>query len=83
MFKAKKFLKTAAAHLGGDNIKIKILEGEITDAIITYSKECRADLIVMGSHRHRGIERLIVTDEAVHMVKHSTIPLLIIPTSDK
>lgn len=80
---ASSFLSNTALHLGDENIKTKVLEGETTEAILDYSKECEVDLIVIGSHRHKGLEKLIVTDEAVHMVKHSTIPLLIIPTSDK
>ena len=80
---AASLLTSTALHLGDENIKTKLLEGETTEAILTYSKECETDLIVMGSHRHKGLEKLIVADEAVHMVKHSTIPLFIIPTIDK
>lgn len=82
-YEAVSFLFNTALHLGDENIKKKVLEGETTKAILSYSIECEASLIVMGSHRHKGIERFIVTDEAVHMVKHSTIPLLIIPSLHK
>lgn len=81
--RANEFLQNTVKHLGDDTIKTKLLEGEVTDAIVNYSQECGADLIVMGSHRHKGLDSLIETDEAVHMVKHSTVPLFIIPTSAK
>ena len=80
---ATEYLQKAVLHLGDDNIKTKLLEGEVTDAILEYNKEYGADLIVMGSHRHKGLESLFVTDEAVHMVKHATTALLIIPTVAK
>jgi nucleotide-binding universal stress UspA family protein len=80
---AKKFLVAAAKHLGDGNIKVKVLDGDTDDAILEYSKSHKADLIVMGSHRHKGIERLFVTDLATQMVKNSKLPLYIIPTSEK
>lgn len=81
--KADEFLQKAVLHFGDDTIKTKLLEGEVTDAILEYNKEYGADLIVMGSHRHTGLESLFVTDEAVQMVKHATTALLIIPTAAK
>jgi nucleotide-binding universal stress UspA family protein len=76
---AWKFLAAAVKHLGDENIKTKVLDGEIEDAILNYSKTCNADLIVMGSHSHKGLERLFVTDLAAHILRHSKIPLFIIP----
>jgi nucleotide-binding universal stress UspA family protein len=80
---AWKFLTAAVRHLGDENIKIKVLEGDTEDAILEYSKSHKADLIVIGSHSHKGIERLFVADLAGHMVRHSKVPLYIIPTSEK
>jgi nucleotide-binding universal stress UspA family protein len=79
---AANFLAAIAQHLGGHAIKTKILEGEITEAILEYSKSCNANFIVMGTHRHKGIDRLLIPDVAAHILKHSRIPLLTIPTGD-
>jgi len=77
------FLSAIVNQLGNNRIKIKILEGSnTTDAILDFVKDWNADLLVMGSHRHKGIERLLVTDLAVHILKHSKIPLLTIPTDE-
>jgi nucleotide-binding universal stress UspA family protein len=80
---AENFLTITAEHLSSKNIKIKVLEGDTEDAILKYAAECKTDLIVMGSHNHKGLERLFVTDMAAHVLKHSKIPLFIIPTADK
>jgi nucleotide-binding universal stress UspA family protein len=80
---AEDFLAATVKHLGDNSIQTKVLEGETTDEILTYSKEWNADLIVIGSHRHKGLERLLVTDVAVYLLKHSKIPLFTIPTEDK
>jgi len=77
---AWKFLTAAVKHLGDDKIKPKILTGETADAILEYSQSRKVDLIVMGSHNHKGLERLFVIDVATYIQKHSKIPLLTIPT---
>jgi nucleotide-binding universal stress UspA family protein len=80
---ANGFLAATVKHLGDDRIKTKAISGNNTeDAILKYCKSRKIDLIVMGSHKHKGLERLFVPDTAVHMVKHSTIPLFIIPTKE-
>ena len=80
---ACEFLEAAAKHLGNEDIKQKVLEDDTEDAILEYGKKHKVDLIVMGSHHHKGIERLFVTDLAAHVVRHSKVPLYIIPTSEK
>ncbi|HPH84001.1 MAG TPA: universal stress protein [Ferruginibacter sp.] len=80
---AELFLAASVKHLGDSQIKTVVLEGDTIDSIITYSQEWPADLIVMGSHSHRGLERLFVSDVATHVLKQSKIPLLIIPVEDK
>ena len=77
---AEEFLKAAVNHLGDDKIETAILDGETADAIIEHAEKWEADLIVMGSHTHKGLERLFVADVAAHVLKHSKIPLLTVPT---
>lgn len=79
---AETFLAAAVKHLGDSNIATMVLQGETTNAIIQYSIEWKADLIVLGSHSHHGLDRLFSTHAANHLLKHSKIPLLAIPTDD-
>jgi nucleotide-binding universal stress UspA family protein len=80
---AENFLAAAVKHLGDPGITTMILQGKTADAIIQCSVEWNADLIVLGSHSHHGLERLFSTDVASYILKHSTIPILAIPTEDK
>jgi nucleotide-binding universal stress UspA family protein len=80
---AEKFLTASVNHLGNSNIKTAVIEGETTDSILQYALDWGADLIVMGSHTHTGLERLLVTDVAADILKRSKIPLLTIPTDEK
>ncbi len=47
------------------------------DGILKYAQEADCDLIVMASHGRRGLARLLLGSEAVNVLTHSTIPVLI------
>jgi nucleotide-binding universal stress UspA family protein len=55
--------------------------GSTADGIITCSKEFNADLIVIGTHSRHGIDRLLMGSVAEHVVRHSLIPVLVVPMS--
>jgi len=79
---AQNYLDATVLHLGDKSIQTVVLEGDADEAILAYSKKQKVDLIVMGSHRHKGIDSLLLPDVAVKVLKHSKIPLLTIPTND-
>jgi len=76
---AAKFLAAAVDHLKGENIQTAVLEGQPSDAILEYASSWKADLIVMGSQNHSGLEKLIMGDVTASVLKRSRIPMLIIP----
>ena len=80
---AGNYLKASAKHLGDENITTAVLEGNIADAILDYAKKESADLLVLGSHSHSGLFKLFIGDVAEKVLKHSTIPLLIIPNKEE
>ncbi len=80
---AGNFLSNMVQQLGDSNIQTAILDGDTTDAILQYSTEWNADILVLGSHTHHGLERLFSTDVAAYIVKHSKIPVLTVPTDVK
>ena len=53
--------------------------GPTADGIINCSKEFCADLIVLGTHNRTGFDRLIMGSVAEHVVRHSEIPVLVVP----
>lgn len=80
---AENFLAATVRHLDDNSITTMILQGEKHEAILQCSIEWKADLIILGSHSHHGLERLFSTDTASYILKHSKIPLLAIPTEEK
>ncbi|MDB5156351.1 MAG: hypothetical protein JWR50_1058 [Mucilaginibacter sp.] len=53
--------------------------GNTADGIINCSKEFGADLIVIGTHSRSGIDRLLMGSVAEHVVRHSEVPVLVVP----
>lgn len=47
------------------------------EAIIDTAKAKGCDLIVMASHGRRGIARVLIGSQAVNVLTHSTVPVLI------
>lgn len=51
--------------------------------IISYSEETKADYIVMGTHGRTGLAHMMLGSTAEYVVRHSTIPVLIVPQKNK
>ncbi|WP_288071318.1 universal stress protein [Hydrotalea sp.] len=77
---AGEFLSSAVKHLGDDKVKTFILEGNTADAILSYADEYNADIIVIGSHSHSGLDTLLLGNVPAKILKHTKKPLFIVPT---
>jgi nucleotide-binding universal stress UspA family protein len=49
------------------------------DGIISCAQQFNADLIVIGTHGRTGLDRLLMGSVAENVVRHSTIPVLVVP----
>ncbi|MDB5201512.1 MAG: universal stress protein [Ferruginibacter sp.] len=79
---AGNYLKATAKHLGDETIQTVILEGSVADTILSFAEKKEADLLVMGSHSHSGLYKLLIGDVAAKVLQHATIPMLIIPNKE-
>jgi nucleotide-binding universal stress UspA family protein len=52
--------------------------GNPYDEIVQAAKEIGADLIVIGSHGHAGLERLLVGSTAERVVQYAPCPVLVV-----
>jgi len=72
---------TAAAHKAGVDADTKMVEAvgaRISKFVINEIKEWPADLIVMGTHGLRGVERLVMGSDAETIVRTSPVPVLLV-----
>ncbi len=77
---ATEFLEQTKKHLNDDTIKTIIGEGDCAEAILHAATETGADIIVIGSHSRRGLEKILMGSISEKVLHHTTIPLYIIPT---
>lgn len=59
-------------------VKPVIVKGKVVEKIIEVAEENKADLIVMGTHGKKGIDKIIFGSVAEGLVKYSPIPVLTI-----
>ncbi|HEY8661050.1 MAG TPA: universal stress protein [Hanamia sp.] len=55
-------------------------EGNPYEIILKVAAEWEADLIVIGTHARTGFSHLLMGSVAEHVVRHSKIPVMIVPT---
>jgi nucleotide-binding universal stress UspA family protein len=77
---ADNFLAAVIQHLNDTTIKTRALDGKTAETILAFADECKADLIVIGPQSHNSFEKILLGDVASKVVKHSKIPVLIVPT---
>jgi nucleotide-binding universal stress UspA family protein len=68
-----------AAEAEGIKAKAVTVSSDFTaEAIINAAKKHKCDLIVMASHGRRGMKRLLMGSETMHVLTHSHIPVLVL-----
>jgi nucleotide-binding universal stress UspA family protein len=77
---AQNYLEKSKEHLKGPTIQTIVKSGDFAETILETAKELEVDVIVMGTHSRRGLEKILVGSVAEHVLNHSSIPLFIIPT---
>ena len=68
-----------AAESEGIKAKAVTVSSDFTaEAIISAAKKYKCDVIVMASHGRRGVKRLLMGSETMHVLTHSHIPVLVL-----
>tara|TARA_R110000850_G_scaffold268138_1_gene399457 strand:+ start:53311 stop:53769 length:459 start_codon:yes stop_codon:yes gene_type:complete len=75
----EEFLEKSAAHLKDPSVKIHLAEGKAKDAILNYSREWKADILVMGTHSHNVIEKVVLGTVASSVIERTKIPVYLVP----
>ncbi|MCO5238994.1 MAG: universal stress protein [Chitinophagaceae bacterium] len=76
---ARDYLDQMTQHLGDDTIQTAVEEGDTGECILETATAIRADIIVMGTHSRRGINKIMLGSVTQKVLRHSTVPLFIVP----
>ncbi len=78
---AKKILTAAEAVAAKAGVKadtVHISDKHPADAIIKTAESKKSNLIIVGSHGRRGIEKVLMGSVAYEVITHSNIPVLVV-----
>jgi nucleotide-binding universal stress UspA family protein len=68
----------AKFRTAGFAVETALENGETRSTIIDFATQWAADLIVIGSHGHKGLERLLLGSVAESVVRHATCSVLVV-----
>ena len=71
-------IKDKAEALGIKTKAVTHTSDLVAETIISIAKKNKCDLIVMASHGRRGLKRVLMGSETMHVLTHSHIPVLIL-----
>ena len=76
---AKQFVETAANHLNDPSVSTHLAEGPTSTSILEYADSWKADMIVLGTHSHSVLEKILMGTTASHILEKTKIPVYFIP----
>lgn len=73
------FLEAAIKHLNDPGVTTKMAEGDTASEILNFAEQWPADLIVMGTHSHSALEKLLMGTVASKVIERTSIPVYLVP----
>jgi nucleotide-binding universal stress UspA family protein len=67
-----------AAAAGVSALRSQVLTGDVAEEILNYANEVRSNMIIMGTHGYKGLERIMFGSVADKVVKSACCPVLTI-----
>ena len=59
-------------------VEAKVLIGDVAEEIIRYAEESNMDMIIMGTHGYKGLEKVMFGSVAAKVVRSSPCPVMTI-----
>lgn len=77
------FLKGFKEKFKKPDAELIIKEGDFADGILSATKESGADVIVLGTHSRRGLDKILMGSVAEKVLHKSDVPVYIIPVRNR
>lgn len=75
---AEKLKEFVDANFENHPIKTKVVSGDPADRIVDYISSEDIDMVVMGTHGRKGLEKILLGSVAAEVVSRSTAPVITI-----
>lgn len=73
---AQRKLESLASNARGVNVDTEVMSGNAPNNILEAAKECKADLIIIGSHSP-GLQDYFIGSTAARVVRHAKCSVLV------
>lgn len=70
--------RVIAAGVGADATLREVIAGRVCDIVQEAAEAWPADLIVIGTHGRRGVQRLLLGSDAEQVLRSATVPVLLV-----
>jgi nucleotide-binding universal stress UspA family protein len=80
---ARSYLDRVAGRMRARGLQVDtrlVSEHGIGEQILALANSIRADLLVVGTHGARGVERMLLGSVADKVIRGSSVPVLVVPT---
>lgn len=74
--KARRTAESAGAK--AEAVQVASRAQPVSDIILREARRAKADLIVMGTHGRRGLNRLLLGSDAERVLRESNVPVLLV-----
>jgi len=74
--------QAAAQKVDASTALVKSGAERLTSLLANEAERCSADLIVLGTHGHRGLSRLLMGTESEHLLNVTTVPVLLVRSDE-
>jgi nucleotide-binding universal stress UspA family protein len=63
---------------GVPDVRVSVIKGDISDRILDYTEAEGIDMIIMGTHGRKGLDRAFFGSIAERVIKLSPVPVLVV-----
>jgi len=70
--------RAAAAGVSADAVLVEDMTARVADLVTEQARAWKADLIVIGTHGRRGVDRFLAGSAAEQVLRHADVPVLLV-----
>jgi nucleotide-binding universal stress UspA family protein len=77
--------RAAKRGVAVESVQVESRLRRVSDVIVEHARNWRADLIVMGTHGRRGMDRVLLGSDAERVLREAPVPVLLVrqPSSER
>ena len=71
-------IETLCQECGVSSVQWRVINGDIGEGVVEFANEIGCDMIIMGTHGYKGLEKIVFGSIADKVVRSASCPVLTI-----